>query len=90
MELTNRCRHCDKVAERTEHIAAGCSSLHESANFGRRNKVANTIHQQIAKNYNLLDRNTAPDSRYKPEPVMESSNMILCRDRSVITDKTIH
>jgi len=87
--VTNRYRHCDKVGERTEHVAAGCSSLHESAYFGRRNKLANTIHQQIAKKCNLLDINTAPDCRYKPEPVMQSSNMILCWEWSVITDKTI-
>jgi hypothetical protein len=90
VEVTNRCRHCDKVSERTEDVATGCSSLHESANFWRRNKVANTIHQQIVKKYNLLNRNTVPDCSYKPEPVMESSTMILCRDKSVITDRTIN
>jgi hypothetical protein len=87
--MTNRCRKCDKVGERIEHVTAGCSSLSESAYLGSRNKKAKTVHQQIARKCKLLDGNTAPYCRYKPEPVMESSNMILCRDRSVIIDKTI-
>ena len=40
--------------------------------------------------YRLLDRNSPPCYRYKPEPVLESANMILCSERSFITDKTVH
>jgi hypothetical protein len=36
-----------------------------------------------------LTKNTPPYYRYKPEPVLESANMILYWDRSIITDKTV-
>ena len=38
--------------------------------------------------YQLLDRNTQPYYRYKPEPLPESANMILYWDRPIITDRT--
>jgi hypothetical protein len=34
------------------------------------------IHQQIAKKYKLLDRNTPLYYRYRPEPVLKPANMI--------------
>ena len=37
--------------------------------------------------YRLLDRNTRPYYRYKPELLPESANMILYWDRSIITDR---
>ena len=46
------------------------------------------IRPQITIKFNLIDRNTPPHSRYKPEPVLEWANMILHWDRSTITDKT--
>ena len=39
--------------------------------------------------YKLLDRNTPPYLRYKPQPVLKSANMVLYWDRSVITDTTL-
>ena len=47
------------------------------------------IHQQTAIIYKLLDINTPPFCRYKPEPVLESANIILYWDRSIMTDKTV-
>ena len=39
--------------------------------------------------YKLLDGYTPPYCGYKPEPVMESANIILYWDRSGVTDKTL-
>jgi hypothetical protein len=39
--------------------------------------------------YKLLDGYTPPYCRYKPEPAMESANMILYWERSRIADKTV-
>jgi hypothetical protein len=60
------------------------SSLFESTNHGRHNKVAKIIHQQTAIKYKLLDGNTPPQSRYMPEPVF------IHRDRSIVIGKTVH
>jgi len=70
--VIDRCRKCDKVDKTIEYVIAGCSSLSESTYLRRHNQVAEIIHQQIAIKYKLLDRNTLPHSRYKPEPVLES------------------
>lgn len=96
--MIDRCRKCDKVDETIEHVIAGWPSLSESVylgthlfpqNVGSHDHLSNNIIcLQIAMTYKLLDRNTPPDSRYKPEPVLESANMILRWDLSTITDKT--
>jgi len=39
--------------------------------------------------YKLLDRNTPPYCRYKPEQMLESGNMILYWDKYIIIDKTV-
>ena len=41
------------------------------------------------KNIKLFDRNSPPYYRYKPEPVLESANVILCWERSIRIDKTV-
>jgi hypothetical protein len=64
-------------------------SLTESTYLGRQYQLAKIIHQQTAIKYKLLDRNAPPYCRYKPEPVLESANMILIWDRSITTDKTV-
>jgi hypothetical protein len=90
VEVTNRCRHCDKLGERTEHYHLGALHyLNPYISGDATNWRIYIVHQQIAKKCNLLARNTESDCRYKPVPVMESSSMILCWDRSVVTDKTI-
>jgi len=66
-----------------------CSSLFESINHGRHNKVAKIIHQQTAIKNKLLDRNILQYYRYKPELVLESANKIFYWNRSIITDKTV-
>ena len=55
----------------------------------RHNQLANIIHLQIAMKYKLLDRNTPPYCRYKLEPMLESGNMILYWDKSIVTDKMV-
>ena len=85
--VIDHCRKCDKVGETTEHVTAGCSSLSEFANIGRHNQLAKIIHQQTAIKYTLLDRNTPLYYRYKLELVLESANMLVYWDRSIITDK---
>jgi hypothetical protein len=52
--------------------------------FTGRNNSPTDFHK-----YKLPDRNTLPYRRYKPEPVLESANMILYWVRSVVTDKTL-
>jgi len=52
--------------------------------------LAKIILQQTAIKYKRPDRNTLPYRRYKPEPVLESANMILYWVRSVVTDKTLN
>ena len=46
--------------------------------------MAKTIHEQTAIKYKLLDENTPPHSRYKPEPVF------VYRNRSVVIGRTVH
>jgi len=62
--MIDRCRKCDEVGEKIGQVIEGCS---ESAYLRRHNQLAKIIHQQTAKKYKLLDRNTAPNCRYKPE-----------------------
>jgi hypothetical protein len=64
--VIDRGRECDEVGEKIEHVIDGCS---ESAYLGRHNQLAKIIHHQTAKTYKLLDRNTSPYRRYKPECV---------------------
>jgi hypothetical protein len=73
----------------TEHVIAQCSSLFESTNHGRHNKVTNIIHQQTVVKNKLLDRNILQYYRYKPESVLESANKIFYWNRSIINDKTL-
>jgi len=73
----------------TEHVIAQCSSLSESTNHGRHNKVAKIIHQQTAIKNKLLDRNILQYYRYKPESALESATKIFYWNRSIITDKTV-
>ena len=87
--MIDRHRKCYKVRETTEHVIAGCSSLSESAYLGRHNQLAKIIHQQKAKSYKLLQINTPPYCRYKPEPVLQSAKMILYWERSIITDEKV-
>ena len=75
---------------RQQHVIVGCSSLSESTYFRRHNQLAKIIHQQTAKSYKLLQRNTPPHCRYKPEPVLQSANMILYWERSIITDEKVN
>ena len=75
------------MAETTEHLIAGCSSLSESARLRRHNQLAKAIHQQTAKKHKLFDKNSPPYYRFKPQPVLESANMILYWDMSIISDK---
>ena len=62
--MIDRCRKCDEVVEKIEHVIDGCSV---SAYLGRNNQLAEIIHQQTAKKYKLLDINTPPYCRYKTE-----------------------
>jgi len=62
--MTDRCRKCDEVGEKIEQVMDGCSA---SAYLGRHNQLAEIIHQQTAKKYKLLDRNTPPYCTYKTE-----------------------
>jgi hypothetical protein len=61
----------------------------ESARLRRHNQLTKAIQEKTAKKHKLVDKNTPPYYRYKPEPVLESANMILCWDRSIISDKTV-
>ena len=88
--VIDRHRKCDTVGETSEHVIVGCSSPSESAYLGRHNQLAKIIHQQTAKSYKLLQRNTPPHCRYKPEPVLQSANMILYWERSIITDEKVN
>ena len=76
MDLANRCRKCDKMGETIENLLAGCSSQSEAAYLGRYNQLAKTVHRQIAIKYKLLETNT-PYYKYRPEPELESANVIL-------------
>jgi len=73
----------------TEHVIAQCSSLSESTNHGRHNKVAKIIHQQTAIQNTLLDRNILQYYRYKPESVLKSATKNFYWNRSIITDKIV-
>ena len=81
--VIDRHRKCEKVGETTERVIAGSSLLSESAYLGRDNQLAKIIHQQNAESYKLLHRNTPPYCSHKPEPVLQSGNMILYWDRSI-------
>jgi len=60
----DRCRKCHEMGgKKIEQVIYGCS---ESAYLGRHDQLAKVIHQDTAKKYKLLDRNTAPYCRYKP------------------------
>jgi hypothetical protein len=39
--------------------------------------------------YKLLDRNTPPYLRCKPQPVLKSANIVLYWDRSIITETSV-
>lgn len=66
-----------------------CSSLLESAYLERHNQLAKVIRRGIAIKYTLLDKNSPPCDRYKPEPVLESAKTILCCNRCIITDEKV-
>ena len=47
------CRVCKKETETTFHILAGCDTLAKKEYIERHNKVANYIHYEICKKYNI-------------------------------------
>jgi hypothetical protein len=55
-----------------------------------RNNDRNNSTIIIIIHYKPLDRNSPPRSRYKPEPVLETDNMILFWERCIITVKTVN
>jgi hypothetical protein len=72
------------VGEITENSIAKCSSLSESWETQPTGKKI--IHQGTAILYSI---EILSYFRYNLEPVLESSDMILYWDRTVITEKTV-
>jgi hypothetical protein len=64
-----------KVGETIERVIAVCSSICESA-YSETQPAGKNDSQQTAAQCKLRNRNTLPYCRYKPEPVLESANMI--------------
>jgi len=58
-----------------------------TAYLARHSQLTKIIHQKSAIKYKLFKRNTLPYYTCKPE--LDSANMIIYSERSVITDKTV-
>lgn len=84
----DRCRKCKEKTETIQHITSACSELAQNDYLHRHNQVANIIHQHLAYKYGLIG-SIIPYYKYRPEPVLESSNFKLYFDRSVITDRVV-
>ena len=57
--------------------------------LARHSQPAKIFQQQNAIKYKLFERNTPHTIHDKPELVLDSANMIIYSERSIITDKTV-
>jgi len=61
--------NCDKGGKTIGHTIVGCLSLNPHISGDK--QLAKIIHQQCVIEYKLLDRNTPPCCRYRPEGALE-------------------
>ena len=85
---TDMCRKCHIASETIEHVLNGCKLLANSEYLTRHNQVAKIVHQELAQQYELLDKQL-PYYQYNPESVQENNNAKLYWDKDIRTDKTI-
>ena len=81
------CRVCKKETETTFHILAGCDNLAKKEYLDRHNRVANYIHYEICKNYNIQTEKKwhlhCPAEVYMDNKVEILWDMVLTTDRDV-------
>ena len=61
-----------------------------TAYLARHSQLTKIIHHQSAIKYKLFERNSPPYYTYKLELVLDSANVIIYLERSIITEKTIN
>lgn len=89
LNVTNdKCRRCQTHTETIDHIIAGCQILAGTDYTERHNTVAKILHQEIAKNLELLI-NSVPYYKYNPSNILENESFTLYWDITIHTDKTI-
>ena len=81
------CRVCKKETETTSHILAGCDTLAKKEYLERHNRVANYVHYEICKKYNIQTEKKwhlhCPAEVYMDNKVEILWDMILTTDREV-------
>ena len=83
----DKCRYCHEKQETIDHLVSGCPVLAKSEYILRHNKVAQHLHWQICKHYNIK----VNDKWYEHEtpPVTESEHATIMWDFAIQTDRTI-
>ncbi|XP_022829294.1 uncharacterized protein LOC111358406 [Spodoptera litura] len=86
---SDHCRHCHKQPETIQHITGACSSITQTDYKHRHDQVAAIIHQTLAFKHKLIAEKT-PYYKYTPQIILDSPDLKMYWDRTILTDKTIH
>jgi hypothetical protein len=82
------CRRCGKESETFQPTTAACEQLAPTEYVKRRDGLADVIHQKLAEAAELIE-DKSPFYKYTPANVLETDNIKLYWNRSILTDKTI-
>lgn len=82
------CRVCSLQQETIQHLVGGCHVLAPTEYKARHDAVGAIVHKALVKKYNLVAE-TSPWYIYKPLNVLESDDVKLYWDRSILTDRTV-
>lgn len=82
------CRICQNQNETIEHLLCSCTPLANTDYMRRHNNVAKILHQAIARLYDD-DADFTPYYNYTPPNVIDTDEIKLYWDRTVLTDRTV-
>lgn len=86
---TDKCRRCHSCSETIQHITGACKSIVQSDYKHRHDQVAAIVHQHLAFKFKFI-KEKVPYYKYVPETILDSKDIKIYWDRTIITDKTIH
>ena len=84
---SDMCRVCGKQTETTSHILSGCDTLAKKEYLERHNNVANYIHYETCKKYNI--QTETKWHLHRPKEVYMDSRVELLWDMTLTTDRDV-
>lgn len=84
----DKCRRCGAIHENIQHILSGCGVLAQTSYKARHDNVGKIVHQSLLRIHGL-ENPQQPYYRYTPESVIESRDVKIFWDRTILTDNTV-